>query len=263
MKTTEEYIKSEKIFICSGIPPGICFSEDTAINRWSHCSPRYSGIKRFNEKDILHDFEQYAPVHAIHYDFMAEREKVLADMQQYGIPTRLLDWTFAPLNALFFACSSNEDKDGEIIVFNPWKYNQFVIGDEEKPEAHHIHVLCRALLSGGWNPEEAIDFVREKYNFKNFDADGLRYPFAFIANYTNNRIFHQRGCYTIQGTSNIPLDEVSIAGECLLRIEVSQHYKKSILKELNQLYINHYSIFPDFEGMKNMILQNRGLFNAE
>ena len=47
--------------------------------------------------------------------------ELLALLQHYGIPTRLLDITENALVALYFACCSEPDKDGEVFVF---KYNE-------------------------------------------------------------------------------------------------------------------------------------------
>lgn len=219
----------------------------------------------YNETAILNDFKQYAPAHSINYDFIAERDKVLADMQQYGIPTRLLDWTLAPLNALFFACSNEEEKDGQVIVFNPWEYWKGIVRDSEKeiPEIHEIHILSRALLSGGWNFNNINDYITKKFNYKHLQPKDIEKPFAFIANYTNTRILHQRGCYSIHGSDKTTLDKVKEAKGCLYRIDIKSENKKQILVELNQMYINYYAIYPDFEGMKRMILRNKGLFNTE
>lgn len=43
---------------------------------------------------------------------------ILTTMQHYSMPTRLLDVTTNLLVAIFFAVDSNNDRDGEIIIFN-------------------------------------------------------------------------------------------------------------------------------------------------
>ena len=49
--------------------------------------------------------------------------ELLSLLQHYGIPTRLLDVTENALVALYFACKSDFDKDGEVIVFLPEEFN--------------------------------------------------------------------------------------------------------------------------------------------
>ena len=43
--------------------------------------------------------------------------ELLALLQHHGVPTRLLDVTENALVALYFACCSNPNTDGEVIVF--------------------------------------------------------------------------------------------------------------------------------------------------
>jgi len=233
---------------------------------WFRLCPSVFRNPFYNEKDIVLDFKQYAPFHNINYDFIDERDKVLADMQHYEIPTRLLDWTLAPLNALFFACLENKEKDGkekdgQVIIFDPWKYWKEIVRDKEVPEIHNIHILSRALLSGGWDFGKIAKYISKKYDYESLKPEDIYNPFAYVASYTNNRILHQRGCFTIHGICKEPLETFQEAFSCIRRINIEAKYKASLLKELNYLYVNHYSIYPDFDGMQKMIKAKGSLFN--
>lgn len=226
----------------------------------------------YNEKEILLDFKQYAPAHKINYDYINDRDKMLADMQHSKIPTRLLDWTLAPLIALYFACCkhklNNQEtcetiKDAEVIVLNPWGYWNEVVREKDVVEIHQIHILSRALLSGGWKFGDIKIFIEKKYGYAELIPEDIKEPFAYIASYTNNRILHQKGCFTIHGCNESDIGSIAIIEKFINRIKIDGNKKEGILKELNSLYINEYSIYPDFEGMQKMIKDTGSLFNID
>jgi hypothetical protein len=51
----------------------------------------------------------------------------LSVMQHYGVPTRMLDWTTAIWVALFFACASEPEQDGEL-----WIYDRRVFANKRR-----------------------------------------------------------------------------------------------------------------------------------
>lgn len=73
-------------------------------------------------------------------------------MQHYGLPTRLLDWTSNLLVSLYFACSSDVDKDGALYVYDPtlmerdFHFNELLeIQVEEKSRSDFFHRLVYGM----------------------------------------------------------------------------------------------------------------------
>lgn len=75
------------------------------------------------ERSIFESFKRNLPLYSNHIPKNDKECLFLA--QHYGLPTRLLDWTYNPLIALYFACKSNNLVDGIVYVGLPSRYFEF------------------------------------------------------------------------------------------------------------------------------------------
>ena len=73
--------------------------------------------------------------------------ELLALLQHHGVPTRLLDVTENALVALYFACCSNPNTDGEVIVFK--RRNESITN---YPIVNAIADSYRFASRGTWTP---------------------------------------------------------------------------------------------------------------
>jgi len=89
--------------------------------------PDFVGSREKNEQEILRLFKERA---FQYLDFTPASDwDWLALGQQYGLPTRLLDWTDNPLVACFFAVDGNSNDDSVIYAY----HNESYISVDEHP----------------------------------------------------------------------------------------------------------------------------------
>lgn len=138
----------------------------------------------------------------------------LAVAQHYGLATCLLDWTFNPLVALYFACSELPAVDGAVYCYEPLAF----VNDKTLP-------LTETQCNG-------VGFV----------------PRAISA-----RILNQKAVFTVHLPPDDPLrveESAVLKGEPnLSKLLIPSAHKSEILKMLDDYGINRVTLFPDLEGL--------------
>ncbi len=118
-------------------------------------------------------------------------------MQHYELPTRLLDWTKSPLNALFFALSNPKSIDDAVYIWvmQPEFLNQHTISQE---------AIITPYKERSKNNFNEFNYLPEKLRANDNPIPSK--PIAIEPLLCNRRIISQQGCFTIHGTEANPID---------------------------------------------------------
>jgi hypothetical protein len=179
------------------------------------------------EQDLFNEYQRWSAI--LHKDRTSDWD-VLFDMQHYGIPTRLLDWTDVLGVSLAFALfdSTNDADPCAIYLLNPVHLND---------------------LSGP--PEVKRPAQDQSFSYKSIYWRGQpikpTFPVAIDAVMRNVRIAAQNGAFTVHGSDARPLEEQ--APDCVRKIILQPGAKVEAREFLEHANLNPYSIFPDPVGM--------------
>lgn len=189
----------------------------------------------------------------------------LVKMQHYGMPTRLLDITRNLLVALFFACESQPESYGELVLIAA---NQ---QDIKYPQSDTVSILAslpvfsaqkqREFFSLASDPRTSgpqfnteiarlIHEVRlEKPAFQaEINKNDVLNSYIVYALKNNNRIIKQDGAFLLCGLDNqngfLEKFRYKHNGK---KVVALIDEKKKILEELETFSINRASLFPEIE----------------
>jgi len=160
--------------------------------------------------------------------------ELLIDMQHYGIPTRLLDWTDVLGIALAFALYDSHDdhEDSVVYVMDPAQLN------------------FKSGIDGIKRVPNDTDFNYKSCYWKGKPFKAV-FPIAIDAPFQNTRIAAQMGSFTVHG-ANLEAIEDQVSS-CIRRIVLPAAIKPEAREFLEYANLNPFSIYPDIVGMARHI----------
>jgi hypothetical protein len=166
--------------------------------------------------------------------------ETLFDMQHYGLPTRLLDWSETLGIATFFAVSfrSLPTVDAAIYILDPIVLNEY-----------------SGLKKVPFIPDDN-DFDYKKIYWEKRPFAPV-FPIAIQPLFQNDRIFAQSGMFTVHGDDTSPIE--LLCPRAVKRVVLTQMAIDGAHEFLEIANINARTVFPDMLGVADYVRRIAGV----
>ena len=236
----------------------------------------YKALQEFKSKARMHMDPTQIPQ-------ADDRLGWLAVMQHYGAPTRLLDFTYSPYVALYFALRDRDPNESEYVEV--WAIDEAILREQSdkmsveadretrEPEREPRKSQGSFLL----NPDLASPLQRAQREERYQDQvirnalnpcvkrrqyfNGAGFVAVALPPFHNPRLSSQQGLFLLNGAEYLPFAESldrMMQGEkrtWYKRFRVPQEELEKIEEQLFRLNIHDLSLFPDVRGLAGFVRQ--------
>ncbi len=216
--------------------PNKCFPLTTSLMR-------LGGPYEQLEKHLLRNFRKYAHGNVVEKDSFFHWVSVA---NHYGLPTRLLDWTYSPFIALHFATVDLEHYNEDAAL---WALNYV-----------SVHALAPQPLKNILIEEGANVFTIEMLEKAVENFEGLKslqdtpYFLFFEPPSIDARILNQCALFSLPSTANLLLDDwLNQHLGVWKKIIIPAKLKWEIRDKLDQANICERILFPGLDGLSRFL----------
>jgi hypothetical protein len=190
------------------------------------------------ERRVLRIFKRKAHLLLTHVPADDDDFQWLALMQHHGAPTRLLDFTWSPYVAAFFALE-RATSDAAVWGINPYA------------ESWGAGLRTPAGDQVSWRD---VDLRTLGVFEKHYIAGVLSFVWVGNPFLMNRRLIAQSGTFAVPGAITRPLEQIAPKGhdlrEALIKFVLpSESLRKTAMWELFRMNITNATLFPDLDGL--------------
>ena len=238
---------------------------------------RYDDLSE-KEMNLLSDFERYG----LQYFSPSTTFDFLSTAQHFGLPTRLVDFTYNPFIALAFALNSPKTKGDYYIRYCDTQENpvfaclNFFEGDSAERYHDSVAMQCGEMISRleKYTEKELIEFLRRcpktdgrtlNYNQAKELAKRVMNRKAVLLispNLANQRIMSQQGLFTYSLYMDKSVHIETIKNSTKL-ICINSFFREELISRLDVLGYNIYRLMPDLMNVCAAIKTNATGNNGE